>query len=118
MSFGFKSVEHALSTVARDVAKGFAVVVKEAPVVEPVVEGVTAVLDPPALSVERAAFATLGTVLAELQKTGTDASGAVAAKGLSVSFDTATVTDLKGVLATCEGVLQKLGVLPAAKSGN
>lgn len=113
MAFGFKSIEHALATVATDIAKGFKFVVKEAPVVEPVVEGITAVLDPPAVAVERAAFSVLGTVLAGVQQAATDTSGAVAAKGLSVSFDQATVADLKAVLATCESALVSLGVLKA-----
>ena len=111
--FGFTSMAHALATVARDTAKSFRYVAKEAPVLEPVVEGVTAVLDPPALVAERAAFSVLGTVLAQIQQASTDTQAAVAAKGLTVTLDQATIADLKDLLETCEGVLVSLGVLKA-----
>jgi hypothetical protein len=86
---------------------------KEAPVLEPIIEGVTAVLDPPAVVVENAAFAVLGTVLNEIQTASSDTKSAIASKGLSVTFDQDVVKDLEAVLATCEQALAKIGVLKA-----
>lgn len=113
MSFGFKSIEHALATVARDIAKGTAFILKEAAITEPVVEGITALLDPPAVVVERAAYSALASILGAVNKANTDATGAVTAKGLNVSLDVEAVADFKAVFALCQQELIALGVIKA-----
>jgi hypothetical protein len=100
MSFKISSIEHGISVLAQDVVKGAravdtflqkatAIAAKNAPMVEEL----TAMIDPAAVPFERAAFTALGLVA----KAAGDADAATAAKGISITLDQATWADFKAV---------------------
>ncbi|HYO84808.1 MAG TPA: hypothetical protein VES20_25625 [Bryobacteraceae bacterium] len=105
-SFGFKSLEHALATAARDVvigARAISTVSAKVQKAEPVIEQITALIDPPAVVVERAAFA----ALAAVAKAANDTSAASAAQGLNIQLDEQMLEDFRQVYATLVKALHK-----------
>jgi hypothetical protein len=97
MTFSIQSVEHGLATVASDIVKGakkIASVIGKVQGSEAAIEALTSAVDPSAVPIERAAFASLGVVL----KAVNDAGAAAAAGTVNVPLDTAFVADLKGIL--------------------
>jgi hypothetical protein len=97
---GITSIEHALATVAHDVVKGSHAVdtflqraIVKGAAAEPVIESLTAMVDPAAVPFERAAFAALGIVA----KAAGAADAAAAAKGLTITLDQQTWADFKAV---------------------
>lgn len=110
MGFGFKSIEHAFATIARDIAKGIAVL----QVAEPIVEGVTAILDPPAVVIERGAFAALGKIAGAIHQTAVDGQLVVQAKGLDVHLDEQEAADFLQVWQLLQSGLVDMKVIKAA----
>jgi hypothetical protein len=97
---GIVTIEHALATVAHDVVKGahavdqfLAKAVVKGVAAAPVIESLTAMIDPAAVPFERAAFAALGLVA----KAAGEADAATAAKGLSITLDQQSWADFKAV---------------------
>jgi hypothetical protein len=95
-----QSVEHAIAILAHDVVKGAKAVdtfLQKASVTAakdaPLVESLTAMVDPAAVPFERAAFTALGLVV----KAAGDADAAAAAKGISITLDQQTWADFKAV---------------------
>ena len=100
MSFGIKTIEHALAVAAQDVVKGAKAadsflqkVAAQGKVAEPVIENLTAMIDPAAVVYERAAFAALGLVA----KAAGAADAATAAKGLLIPLDQEAWADFQEV---------------------
>ena len=100
MSFGISTIEHGLAVVAGDIVKGAKAVdaflqaaVAKGATAAPVIEGLTAIVDPAAVVYERAAFQALGLVA----KAAADADAATAAKGISISLDQQTWQDFVAV---------------------
>jgi hypothetical protein len=98
--FGITSIEHGIATLAHDIVKGAHAVdtflekaavlgVKEAPLIE----NLTAMVDPAAVPFERAAFAALGVVA----KAAGEADAAAAAKGISITLDQQAWAEFKAV---------------------
>lgn len=107
------TAEHAFVTSAKDVVSLSKFVMqhvlpalKTAKADEATVEAITALVSPQAASVERLAFAVLGSVIAAL-----DSAHAVNAQGgLDLTLDAQLVSDLKTVAATVK--LAAAGSLP------
>jgi hypothetical protein len=90
--FSFDSVEHALASVAHDtVVAGRAVALSANKIQKaaPEIEGVTGLIDPSAVVIERAAFAALGSIA----KAANDTAVSASANGLNVPLDEATIKD-------------------------
>lgn len=116
MSFGFASVGHAFATVFADAVKGAKAVASaldKASAAESVIEGISAVVYPPAVIIERAAFATLGKVAAAAH----DFNPSNATQLLSVQFDAQELADIKAIVASVKDDLTQLGVLTASSNG-
>ncbi len=97
---GITSIEHGIATLAHDVVKGAHAVnlflqkaVVKGAAAAPVIESLTAMIDPAAVPFERAAFAALGLVA----KAAGEADAAASAKGLSITLDQQTWADFKAV---------------------
>jgi hypothetical protein len=98
--FSITSVEHGIATLAHDVVKGAKAVdlfIQKVAVLgaknAPMIESLTAMVDPAAVPFERAAFAALGVVA----KAAGEADAAGAAKGLSITLDQQAWADFKAV---------------------
>lgn len=75
------------------------------------VEAVTALVDPGAVNVERAAFAVLGAVIKAIE----DGQSAAASAGLNISLDAALIADVKAITPSVKNaVTVAAGVTPAA----
>lgn len=117
MSFGFTSLAHAFASIGHDIVTGAkkaeSIVAKlgtDAQAAAPVIEAVTSTIDPQAVVIERAAFATLGTVLQEVDKLSGDALNQVGTHGLNIPLDQQTVADLKALATTMKAKLTALGI--------
>jgi len=112
--FGFASVGHFFASVFHDIHVGLQFVEKKAlPAIEaaaPIIEGITGLIDPPAVILERAAFQALGVVTAAVSS----ADAAAVQNGLNISLDAQAVADFKALIATFEKELTTAGVLKAA----
>ena len=100
MSFNIVSIEHGIAVLAQDAVKGakavdtfLAKAVIKGAAAAPVIESLTAIVDPAAVPFERAAFAALGIIA----KAAGEADSASAAKGLSITLDQQTWADFKAV---------------------
>jgi hypothetical protein len=105
--FGFQSIEHALAAVAHDTvvgARAVATATAKLQKVEPTIEDITALIDPPAVVIERAAFAALGSLANAAHDTSTSAS----ANGLNISMDAETLNDYKQLYKTLTDQLRTL----------
>lgn len=98
--FSISSVAHGIAVLAHDVVKGAKAVdlfIQKVAVLgvknEPLIEKLTAMIDPAAVPFERAAFAALG----HLAKAAGEADAAAAAKGLSITLDQQSWADFKAV---------------------
>jgi hypothetical protein len=118
MPFGFKSVSHFFASVGKDLvslAKSAGPVVSkiDATVVAnaPAIEAATALVDPSAVAIENAAFSLFGSAVQAIQT----ADQAALDKGLDLSLDAQTVTDLKTLIPAVEKFAQAKGqVKPTA----
>lgn len=100
MSFGISTIEHGLAVVAGDIVKGAKAVdaflkaaVSKGAAAEPIIESLTAMVDPAAVQYERAAFQALGLVA----KAAADADSAAASKGLVITLDQEAWADFVAV---------------------
>ncbi len=108
MSFGFKSIAHAIASVAHDIVVGARALANALTGVNGIagaVEAVTGMIDPSWVAIERAAFYLLG----EAAAAANGVSGAVAANGLNLQIDAQTVAELKSLYATIVKELQNRG---------
>lgn len=115
--FSFKNIEHALATVARDTvvgARAVAAVSGKIAEAEPAIEQVTALIDPPAVVFERAAFA----ALAALAKAANDTAAASSHNGLNVQLDAQAIEDYKQLYKMLVGRLQGYSDATAGEPAN
>jgi hypothetical protein len=98
--FSITSIEHGIAALAHDVVKGAHAVdafLQKAAILgaknAPMIESLTAMVDPAAVPFERAAFAALGLVA----KAAGEADAAAAAKGVSITLDQQSWADFKAV---------------------
>jgi hypothetical protein len=98
--FSISTIEHGISVLAQAVvkdAKAVDVFLQKAAVMgaknAPLIESLTAMVDPAAVPFERAAFAALGIVA----KAAGEADAAAAAKGVSITLDQQSWADFKAV---------------------
>ena len=98
--FSILTMEHAIATLAHDVVKGahavdvfIAKVAAQGVKAEPIVEEISAMVDPAAIPFERAAFAALGII----SKAAGTADAAAAAGGISITLDQQSWADFKAV---------------------
>lgn len=111
MSFGFKSIGHFFAVVFSDVAKGAKAVEKAVVKVAPseaTVEALTALVYPPAVLIERAAYSILGKVAGAAHDAGTAAD----AQGLNVVFDAQEIADIREIIALVKADITHLGDVP------
>jgi hypothetical protein len=101
MKFGIQSVEHFFARFAKEaviVSKSAGSVLAKvdatAEANKPLIEGLTAAIDPNAVALEDAAYALLGMAA----KAASELSGAADAKGLNLALDQQTVTDIKALV--------------------
>lgn len=100
------TVEHVYAKAAQDVVSAAKYVtdkilpiLKKASANESMVEEITALVDPAAVNVERAAFAVLGVVIKGIEDAGTAATAGF----VNVSFDAALVADVKAIIPAVKG---------------
>jgi hypothetical protein len=112
------TAEHVFAKAAQDVVSAAKFVttsvlpiLKKASADESTVEAISALVDPQAVNIERAAFAVLGTVIKVIE----DAGAAGTAGGLSVSLDAALVADIKAILPAVKGAAN-MSVVPTVKA--
>lgn len=115
----FKNFGHAIATAAKYTVTGIGDVVKfanKAQAVEPGVDLlVGALAGPAAVKISDLAFHALGSIAQALEPIGTDVTGQVAEKGLNVTLDLQTITDIKALIPTLKSIITAVGgVVPAA----
>jgi hypothetical protein len=95
------SVEHAFAIAIGDIKKAGAVVIKDVlPELVAVhtaastIESITALVSPQLANIERVGDAVLGKVIAAIE----DADAAALAKGLNVTLDAQTISDIKSII--------------------
>ena len=110
MAFSFSSIGHAFASVAKEIVHvskvveaGLAKVQKS----EAFVEAITAVIDPAAVPLERAAYAILGKALQVVHDNG----DAAAANGVNIQLDSQEIADLKELIAMLKTTLATKGVV-------
>lgn len=112
--FSFKNVGHFFATMASDIVKGaraVGTVITKVGSAESTVEGITALLFPQAVELERGAFALLGLAAQAVSAAGT----AVGANGLNLTLDAQLVADIKALIPAIEEYAKSAGVQkPAA----
>lgn len=112
--FSFKSIGHFFATMSSDIVKGARAVggaMAKAGSAEATVEGITALLFPQAVELERGAFALLGMAAQAVSATG----AAAGANGINLTLDAQLVADIKALIPAIEQYSQSVGVQkPAA----
>lgn len=109
MSFSFRNLGHYIAVAARDIVKFGQFAQKE----EPLIEGITALVYPPAVVIERAGFAALGYLVDASSKIAPVADGQVS---LTIQIAADEVNDFKALVAFFKSHAAANGVaLPAAK---
>ncbi|MBV8810650.1 MAG: hypothetical protein JO033_18430 [Acidobacteriaceae bacterium] len=96
MGFGFHSIDHAFGSVAKDIVKTASILSLVASRVDkaaPEIEAITSAVYPPAVLIERAAFALLGMAA----HTATTIGDATAAKGLNLQLDESSIKQLQEI---------------------
>lgn len=114
--FGFQSIAHAFATIAQDVVK---VAKKVGPVAakaaielqkvqgsEQTVEAITALVDPRAVVIERAAYQSLGHLVAACNATASAAGGGA----VTVSLDAEAIAEYKALGESLKAELASAGV--------
>lgn len=115
----FKNFGHAMATAAKYTVTGIGDVVKfanKAQAVEPGVDLlVGALAGPAAVKISDLAFHALGSIAQALEPIGNDVTGQVAAKGLNVTLDLQTITDIKAMVPVLKAIIASVGgVVPPA----
>lgn len=108
MGFGFRNVEHAFASVAKDMVKTaniFSFVASRVEKAAPEIEAITGAIYPPAVLLERAAFGLLGTA-ANAASTVEDASKS---KGLNITLDEQSITELQQIAKYLKSHIGSLG---------
>jgi hypothetical protein len=98
MGFGFRNIEHAFASVAKDIvhsANVLSLVASKLEKAAPEIETITGMIDPAAVLIERAAFALLGSAA----QAATTVGDATQAKGLNVPLDEESIQQLKQIAA-------------------
>jgi hypothetical protein len=109
--FSYANVAHFAASAFSDLHKVFKFVEAKAPAVaasEPVVEGITAAVlgaASPVVTIERAAFSALGSIVSAVQA----ADDAAAAKGINISLDAEAVAAYKALVSGFSTELKTLG---------
>jgi hypothetical protein len=105
MSF-ILTAEHAIASAAQKlVSEGKLIEQKVLPALQKasasatVIEGITSLVDPAAVNVERAAYAGLGVIIKAIQ----DAEAAGASGGVNLTLDAAFVADVKSIIPAVKG---------------
>jgi hypothetical protein len=101
MGFGFHSIEHAFSSVARDIVRTasiFSMVAARVEKAAPEVEALTGAIYPPAVLIERAAFGLLGAAAHAASGIGEAAQ----AKGLNLQLDEESIRELQVIAKLLE----------------
>src|SRR3954452_5783577 len=96
MGFGFRKIEHAFASIAKDMVKTatiFSVVASRIEKAAPEIEAITGAIYPPAVLLERAAFGLLGTA-ANAASTVEDAAET---QGLNITLDQQSITELQQI---------------------
>ena len=96
MGFGFRSMEHAFASVAKDIVHSANILSLIASKVEkaaPEIEMITGMIDPAVVLMERAAFALLGSAA----HAATTVSDATQAKGVNLQLDQESIQELKQI---------------------
>jgi hypothetical protein len=96
MGFGFRSMEHAFASVAKDIvhsANIFSLIASKVEKAAPEIEAITGMIDPAAVLIERAAFAILGSAA----QAATTVGDATQAKGLNLQLDQESIQELKQI---------------------
>ena len=107
--FSFKSIGHFFAAMANDIVKGaraVASVLVKVERAEPEVEGITSLLFPQAVELERGAFALLGLAAQAVTDTGAVAS----ANGINVTLDAQLVADIKALIPAIEQYAKSAGI--------
>lgn len=110
MSFGFRNLGHFFATVAGDIVKGARAVgsvLSKVQGAEATIEGITSVIYPAAVEIERGAFAVLGLAAHAVS----DAGDAAGANGINVTLDAALVADIKALIPAFEQYAQSVGLM-------
>ena len=108
MGFGFKNIGHFFSVVAQDIVKGArtaAVILQQVQKSAPEIEGITGLIYPQAVELERGAFALLGMAADAVQRAG----DAAAANGVNVQLDSATINSIKALIPGIETYAKSIG---------
>ena len=107
--FSFKNVGHFFATVASDIVKGAraaATVMLQVRKAEPEVEGITALLFPQAVELERGAFALFGLAAQAVSEAG----DAAAVNGLNITLDQQLINDIKALVQAIEQYAKTAGL--------
>jgi hypothetical protein len=102
MGFGFRNIEHAFASIAKDTVKTatlFSAIASRVEKAAPEVEALTEMVYPPAVLIERAAFGLLG--MAANASTGI--SDATKANGLNLTLDEQAIKELQQIAAYLKG---------------
>lgn len=109
MAFSFKNLGHYIAVVARDIVK-FGVAAQKA---EPFIEGVTSLVYPPAVVMERAGFAAFGYVIDAASKVAPVADGTVT---LTLQIAADEVNDFKALASFFHSHASASGVVLPVKA--
>jgi hypothetical protein len=107
MGFGFRNIEHAFASIAKDTVKTatlFSAIASRVEKAAPEVEALTEMVYPPAVLIERAAFGLLG--MAANASTGI--SDATKAGGVNLTLDEQAIKELQQNAAYLKGRLGSL----------
>lgn len=115
MSFGIKTFEHAVAVVASDIVKVAKKISSVIPIVqgtETTVETITSVIDPLAVPLERAAYASLG-ILAKVVNdipTLTSANTTAPTQATTITLDVEFINELKALLPALKAQFAAQGI--------
>src|SRR5437016_2759033 len=113
MRFGFKDVGHFFSVMAQDIVKGAraaATVLEKIQGAGPEIEGVTSVIFPQAVEIERGAFALLGIATTAVERAGS----AAAANGVNLQLDAEFVEAIRALIPALESYARSVGAIKPA----
>jgi hypothetical protein len=106
--FGFSSIPHFFATVFKDLHIGLKYTAEHViPAIEkeePLVEGITQFIDPPAVVIERAAFSALGHIITPISTL----DSAAQANGLNIALDQQAIADFYAFYLQFKDQLQAL----------
>lgn len=112
MGFGFRNIEHAFASVAKDLVKTatiFSMVASRVEKAAPEIEAITGAIYPPAVLIERVAFGLLGSA-ANTASTIEDASKA---HGLNIALDEQSIKELQEIAKYLKTRVASFGELGA-----